>query len=745
MIQYHEIIPLTVHSRVRENVNLGNIIVGNINANYHPFFGNLYEILIFKGRLTTIEIKNIESYLTSKWINKSPNYLKQLITLVPNNLNLLYDISLTASNIAGVVENSLKINEISNETSNFIELTKGKVDINLGYILNSLNQTIETTEPSINLNNIHEINGNTLTIYPNYRNVLYLIEVKTNENKLVFEIKEKDIDYPKLLNNYYIIDNRIKIKNNINVLNTGYLFKKSTLIFNGTNQFIIENNIPNCFILIIDNSKFTYLENLNLEKGFYNVNVNENSYIENYITKTKYQTVNNFDLELINNYILKFEVSDEILATNTSKIFIKYRENFTNIDESKFIYDNFIEPRFYNEITNLNINFKLHEEINCNIIDETYRVIKIDKEITIEFPFLYESNEILYNFNNNYYYYSNIPLNGKYVFDSNINLVSDSNLFINVSNLTNDFENIALENFNNSNLDNKNFILIKYDEYKIYENKYIWYQLDNKPFFYDLNEKDFIKQTVDSNVETVTSSNLNINSNIIEIDNLESVTLIVNDNNSINFDNNYENIDIGLYHKEKLYYNSNLNINGVVDININSSETQDNSIARYLFNNSNIGKDENNNYNLIEHNGTLKLFENKYLHFDKTQAYLKTQNLNLSHTEFTVSFWLKINNLDNYRDLNIFTIDNLNIGIKYNFKKLEYFIDFGNNILKSFPYYGNDVNQWNFFTFVVENNNNRKIFKNGELINYDINNEYLLLNNYELTIGNQLNENNHDY
>ena len=63
--------------------------------------------------------------------------------------------------------------------------------------------------------------------------------------------------------------------------------------------------IPNCFILIIDNSKFTYLENLNLEKGFYNVNVNENSYIENYITKTKYQTVNNFDLELINNYILK--------------------------------------------------------------------------------------------------------------------------------------------------------------------------------------------------------------------------------------------------------------------------------------------------------------------------------------------------------------------------------------------------------------------------------------------------------
>ena len=104
-----------------------------------------------------------------------------------------------------------------------------------------------------------------------------------------------------------------------------------------------------------------------------------------------------------------------------------------------------------------------------------------------------------------------------------------------------------------------------------------------------------------------------------------------------------------------------------------------------MFNNSNIGKDENNNYNLIEHNGTLKLFENKYLHFDKTQAYLKTQNLNLSHTEFTVSFWLKINNLDNYRDLNIFTIDNLNIGIKYNFKKLEYFIDFGNNILKSFP------------------------------------------------------------
>ena len=79
LIQYHEVIPLTVHSRVRENVNLGNIIVGNINANYHPFFGNLYEILIFKGRLTTIEIKNIETYLTSKWINKNSNYLKHIV------------------------------------------------------------------------------------------------------------------------------------------------------------------------------------------------------------------------------------------------------------------------------------------------------------------------------------------------------------------------------------------------------------------------------------------------------------------------------------------------------------------------------------------------------------------------------------------------------------------------------------------------------------------------------------------
>ena len=251
-----------------------------------------------------------------------------------------------------------------------------------------------------------------------------------------------------------------------------------------------------------------------------------------------------------------------------------------------------------------------------------------------------------------------------------------------------------------------------------------------------------------SNINTVLTSDISINSNITKIETNTNNVLVMNDNNIVNFDNTYSNIEIGLYQNNKFYYNSNIAVNGEINFNISCNIEKTNIIAEYIFNDtSNIGKDLKNNYNLIQQNGNLELYENKYLHFNKTISYLENSLIDLSLQEFSISFWIKINNFENYRDLNIITFDNrFKIGIKYNLSKLQYYISFqNNNELVSFPYYANDIKNWIFLTFVVERNNSRKIYRNGELICYDVNNEYLLTNNSNLQIGNQNDNNEHDY
>ena len=241
-----------------------------------------------------------------------------------------------------------KIHETTNETgSNIIELSKGKIDINLNNLFdkygNEITDTITTIDPTINIDSFHEIMKIHYVYILIIEMVMYLIKVSTSTEHKVFQIKESSIEFPKLVTKNLIIDNQLKIKNDIIIINNNYISKTLTnqdyelLIFKENNSFIIEHNIKNTFILIVDNYYFSYFENINLKPGYYNINVSSETYIENLNLNEKFKSTNPFDLAKINEYILEFNVPNEILTTNTRVIFIKYKQKSIILAETDIL------------------------------------------------------------------------------------------------------------------------------------------------------------------------------------------------------------------------------------------------------------------------------------------------------------------------------------------------------------------------------------------------------------------------
>jgi hypothetical protein len=117
---------------------------------------------------------------------------------------------------------------------------------------------------------------------------------------------------------------------------------------------------------------------------------------------------------------------------------------------------------------------------------------------------------------------------------------------------------------------------------------------------------------------------------------------------------------------------------------------------------------------------------------------LSNSTLKLNNRPFTISYLFRLYNHDAiyyiYTSGATTANNTLHIGSRGN---NVYMMGFMNNDIDSPIRYHEDVNNWVLFTAIVESNNNRKLYKNGVLIQSDFNTSaYVGVGNLELRLGN---------
>ena len=116
----------------------------------------------------------------------------------------------------------------------------------------------------------------------------------------------------------------------------------------------------------------------------------------------------------------------------------------------------------------------------------------------------------------------------------------------------------------------------------------------------------------------------------------------------------------------------------------------------------------------------------KSANFLADNSYVENSSIDLSNSEFTVSVWIKTTSIssDSYfvsQGNSTGTNTHLHMGIRHNGGNIKYALNFWSNDMLTTTTYSSDIGIWVHLVFIVEANNNRKIYRNGILIQSDSN------------------------
>ena len=156
-----------------------------------------------KSLQNDIELININSFFNNIDLNTET----KIANVYNSNLGIDYDLTVSAINSSGTSDWVLTVNE--NEEIN----TNAKVSLSAGLFKFGLNNIFEnsniTISSSISFNKNLLIDDGYLYIYPRYRNIGYLVELKDSitTSNFIIEIVESNVNSPSLINKeHYLLD-----------------------------------------------------------------------------------------------------------------------------------------------------------------------------------------------------------------------------------------------------------------------------------------------------------------------------------------------------------------------------------------------------------------------------------------------------------------------------------------------------------------------------------------------------------
>jgi hypothetical protein len=694
------------------------LYISNINTEYNSYYENNNDIILTPNyRHNTysliVNLDDIYSlYYKINFIITEPDALypllteKQLLleTVTFNNIEKIYDL------------NQLFINQYKEKLIYEYEISK--IIKENKYFNNDL-----LLEHKINLIDFIEIRDDKLIIKPNYRNIIYEINIyainqynKRSDKKITNIIENKLIKLKSLSKKQYVLNNKlihINLKNYYYLINDQYYYIKYNINNKYDNGYLDLNNhiyyiTPNfrnttyniSFQIIYDNQNYNQYDT-----NTFNINIIEEKApsIEIY---NKYINIDN--LKNIPIYCNLEHLYNYRLSKNNIKYYINnnYNSNYIKLDNNFLIY----YPNFRNISNNININIhdtlyntsnnilfkfnELHPIYITNINTDyylNYKSIYIDLNNHFN---NYNNSLINYNITNNIY--TNITLNNNIL--TIIPNFSNIIYYVNINAIDNKYNTLSKKIIFNI-IDNElppldylipkiNLNLYKYEYYKYklpikYDlNKLINYPEHRKLINYDIFYTD--KQTTINKNFIYTSNNyliINIDNydlsvlngyNIYFIKDLDYKQITTKSynfsHNIINFYNNIKHFDYELY-IDNNFISSNLiynidyynNLNYIIYISILSSNIEYDSKFYNI--------QEPKPYFIKEYNEIINYNKNNYELINLTcNIIINDDNLNIDNFYFNIdyNYCNYFNFYSNNNQLNIFLIKETNIFINNN-------------------------------------------------------------------------------
>ena len=345
------------------------------------------------------------------------NITSNIVSISGNNRGTSYDVNVVATNKRGNAKWKLAVSEGGSNLSKNISLTKGAYEYNIKYLFSNIGGYVPSL--SVNNENFYNINGNVLTFYPNYRNMEYGLLLNCQNEQYIFNVKEEAGLPPRGFNSsFYLVDNRLI--ENVNVITNGMNSNNMVIINDNKELYLSESMV--CSLLLIDNSKYYYTNNIILN-GIYQVKCSTNNItlLDNN-SNVKYSSLANgvnINTGVINNLL-----SNVFNVSSSSKFILKYAP-----------YEN---VKIINDLTNLVTSSNIEPTFSIGTaVNNTYTS---DSNFNVNFTESFSNCELLLIDNTKYYYNSNIVFNGFQDFtlsSSNVSMIGSSYNTISSSNLIN--------------------------------------------------------------------------------------------------------------------------------------------------------------------------------------------------------------------------------------------------------------------------------------------------------------------
>ena len=658
---------------------------------------------------TTNALKNDIQPVDLHSVYNNYNFESNIVTISGNNRGTNYDIIVVALNTSASVKWKLEVNESSNmllTPVKNISLTKGAYEYNIKYLFNNTGPYVPHL--SINNENFYNINGNVLTFYPNYRDMVYGLILDCQNEQFIFNIKEETGLPPRRFNDsFYLIDNRLI--ETVNVITNGS-HSNNTVIMNDNKELYFAESMV-CSLLLIDDIKYYYISNIILN-GIYQIKCEAN------------------DIKLLDdNSNIKYSSSTNGININTD-IVNNLLSNVFNVSSSKFIlkYTPYENVKIINDLTDVVTSINVEPTFSIgSSVNYTYTS---DINFNVNFTENFSNCELLLIDNTKYYYNSNIVLNGFQDFTLSSSNVSILGTVYNTSSTSNLIDYTVVNNLITSTFGSSNII----------EN-------DNIPI-----QRVFLKYTPVSKavspyiVETEYVHPVNVNPILINNDQYYAEI-----KNTIYFPETYTNCEVLIIGSTKYFKYQYVTLNNFASITINDDNTNIsvNNTTYGLTTGTVINNDLttilNTVYNIQSHNNipkvlikytvllktkttTVKFNDQYYPNVLDYATNLQINNNNITYTENNLKISSNVVlDFDNYFTETIAATNEYGISsLNYNFIKLGYNELVVPNLVNASMniYITNTIDIINIDLREIEKGENYKLiynpYQNARLIDYTL-------------------------